>query len=126
MRNPLIVALSILLSLATLVGGGLWWERVSHRGNLLDWFWAMLLYSGTMNLAVSRAISAGRRWAVAVGGATNLLFWPYLLFLLPLAGANTPRRMLGPWSVYLLWLGAAALATRRGHGTVGLSFDASP
>jgi hypothetical protein len=69
-----------------------------------------------MNTAMYRAMSAGRQWAVAVGASTNLLFWLYLLFLLPLAGANTPRRMLGPWSVYLLWLGAAALANgRRGR-----------
>lgn len=77
---------------------------------------AMLLYSGAMNIAVYRAIRAGRRWAVAVGAATGLLFWLYLLFLLPLPGTGTVRRMLGPWSAYLLWLGAAALANKRRAG----------
>jgi hypothetical protein len=75
---------------------------------------AMLVYSGAMNIGVYRAIRTGRRWAVAVGAATGLLFWLYLLFLFPLPGTGTARRLLGPWSAYLLWLGAAALTSRRG------------
>lgn len=77
---------------------------------------AMLLYSGAMNVALYRAIKAGRRWAFAVGAATGLLFWVYLLFfvLLPLPGTGgTVRPMLGLWSVYLLWLSVAVLASRR-------------
>lgn len=77
---------------------------------------AMLLYSGAMNTAVYRAIRAGRRWAVAVGAATASLFVLYLLFLVPLPGTGTARRLVGPWSAYLLWLGAAALANRRCAG----------
>jgi hypothetical protein len=76
---------------------------------------AMLLYSGAMNVAVHRAIQAGRNWAVAVGAATAVLFCLYLffflLFHLPGTG-GTVRPMLGLWSVYLLWLGAA-LTSRR-------------
>ncbi len=84
---------------------------------------AMLVYSGAMNMAVYRAIRAGRRWAVAVGAATGLLFWLYLLFLFPLPGTGgTVRPMLGLWSVYLLWLGVAALASKRGDAA-WLSFD---
>ncbi len=75
---------------------------------------AMLLYAGVMNMAVYRAIRAGRRWAVGVGAATVLLFSLYLLFLLPLPSTGeTVPPMLALWSVYLLWLGAAALASRR-------------
>ena len=82
---------------------------------------AMLLYSGTMSMGVYRAIRAGRRWAVGVGAATCLLFWLYLLLLLPLPGTGgTVRPMLGLWSVYLLWLGAAALASGRGDGVAPL------
>ena len=87
---------------------------------------ALLLYSGAMNVAVYRAIRAGRQWAVALGAATGLLSWLHLFFFLlfPLPGTGgTVRPNLGPWSVYLLWLGAA-LASRRGHGTAQLSFDA--
>ena len=73
---------------------------------------AMLLYSGAMNVSLYRAIRAGRQWAVVVTAATALLFWLYLLFLLPLPGTGTVWRLLGPWSVYLLWLGAAALVNR--------------
>lgn len=76
---------------------------------------AMLLYSGAMNIAMHRAIRAGRRWAVAVGAATALLFWLYLLVLLPLPGTTGAFRMLGPWTVYLLWLGAAAIALKAGQ-----------
>lgn len=84
---------------------------------------AMLVYSGAMNMAVCRAIKAGRGWAIAVGAATSLLFCLYLLFLFPLPGTGgTVRPMLGLWSVYLLWLGVAALASRRGD-VARLSFD---
>lgn len=73
---------------------------------------AMLMYSGAMSMAVYRAIRAGRRWAVGVGAATSLLFWFYLMLLLPLPGTRgTVPPMLGLWSAYLLWLGAAVLAT---------------
>jgi hypothetical protein len=74
---------------------------------------AMLVYSGAMNLGVYRAIGAGQRWSMAVAGATASLFVLYLLFLVPLPGTDTPRRLVGPWSAYLLWLGTAALASRR-------------
>ena len=70
---------------------------------------AMLLFSGAMTLAMHPGIKAGRRSAVAVGAATALLFWLYMLFTLPLPGAGGQlRAMLGMWSVYLLSLGAAA------------------
>jgi hypothetical protein len=73
---------------------------------------AMLMYSGAMSVAVHRAIRAGRRWAVGVGAATSLLFWFYLMLLFPLPGTGgTVPPMLGLWSAYLLWLGAAVLAT---------------
>jgi hypothetical protein len=74
---------------------------------------AMMLYAGAMNLVLYRPIRTGQQWAVAVSVATALLFWLYLLFLLPLPGAETVWRLLGPWSVYLLWLCAAAVANRR-------------
>ena len=74
---------------------------------------AMLVYSGAMNVGVYRAIEAGQRWSIAVGGATASLFVLYLLFLAPLPGTGTARRLVGPWSAYLLWLGAATLASRR-------------
>jgi hypothetical protein len=75
---------------------------------------ALLLYSGAMNIALYRAIRAGRTWAIGVGVATNLLFWLHLLFVLPFPGTGgTVPRPLGAWSVYLLWLGAAAVASRR-------------
>lgn len=71
---------------------------------------ALLMYSGAMSVAVHRAIRAGRRWAVGVAAATSLLFWSYLIFLLPLPGTGgTVPPMLGLWSAYLLWLGAAVL-----------------
>jgi len=79
---------------------------------------AMLMYSGAMNMAVHRAIRAGRRWAVGVGAATCLLFWSYLIFLLPLPGTGgTVPPMLGLWSAYLFWLGAAVWATMRRGAT---------
>lgn len=89
---------------------------------------AMLLYSGAMNMAVYRAIKAGRRWAVGVGAATCLLFCLYLLLLLPLPGTGgTVRPMLGLWSAYFLWLGAAVLATKGRNGTqLGLAPQALP
>ena len=69
----------------------------------------MLIYAGAMSVAVHRAIRAGRPWAVGVGAATSLLFWTYLMLLLPLPGTGgTVPPMLGLWSAYLLWLGAAA------------------
>ncbi len=78
---------------------------------------AMLLYSGAMNIAVYRAIRAGRPWAVGIGAATCLLFSLYLLFLLPLPGTGgTAWPMLGLWIVYLPVLGAAALRSRRQDG----------
>ena len=83
----------------------------------------MLIYAGAMSVAVHRAIRAGRPWAVGVGAATSLLFWTYLMLLLPLPGTGgTVPPMLGLWSAYLLWLGAAALATMTraaSHGRLG-------
>ena len=74
----------------------------------------MLLFSGAMNIALSRAIWTGRRWAIGVGVAAGLLFWLHLVFVFPLPGTGgTVPRVLGAWSAYLLWLGAAAFASRR-------------
>jgi hypothetical protein len=72
---------------------------------------ALLVFSGAMTLAVYPGIRAGRRSAVAVGAASALLFWMYLLFTLPLPGiGGQARAMFGMWSVYLFSLGAAALS----------------
>ncbi len=77
---------------------------------------AMLLYSGAMNIALYRAIRAGRRWAIRIAAATCLLFCLYLLFLFRLPGTGgTVPPMLGLWSAYLLVLGAANLASMRGN-----------
>jgi hypothetical protein len=74
----------------------------------------MLLYCGAMNIALYRVIRAGRRWAIGVGVAANLLFWLHLLLVLPLPGTGgTVPFPLGAWSVYLIWLCAAAVASRR-------------
>jgi len=75
---------------------------------------AMLLYSGVMSIALYRGIRAGRRSAIGVGVAAGLLFWFYLVFTLPLpgTGGNVPRE-LALLTLYLLWLGAAAFASRR-------------
>jgi hypothetical protein len=76
---------------------------------------ALLVYSGAMNVALYRAIKAGRRWATGVGIATGLLFCLHLVFVLPLPGTGTSvASALGLWTVYLLWLCAAAFAIRRG------------
>jgi hypothetical protein len=77
---------------------------------------AMLLYSGAMNIALGRAIGAGRRWAIGVGVASGLLFWVYLVFTLPLpgTGGSVPRE-LGLWTVHVSWLVAAAFASWRGY-----------
>jgi len=76
---------------------------------------AILVYTGAMNVALCHAIRAGRRWAIGVGVATNLLFWLHLVFVLPLPGTGGSVPIaLGLWSVYLLWLGAAAFASRQG------------
>lgn len=84
---------------------------------------AMLVYSGAMNAALYRGIKVGRRSAIAVGAAAGLLFSVYLLFLLPLPGTGgTVPPMLGLWSLYLLWLGAAAVTTMR-EGGARLSFN---
>ena len=73
---------------------------------------ALLIYAGATSVAVYRAIKAGQRWALKVGAATSLLLWLYLMLLLPLPGtAGTVPPMLGLWSTYLFWLGAAVLAT---------------
>ena len=72
---------------------------------------ALLVFSGAMTLAMYPGIKAGRGSAVAVGAATALLFWLYLLFMLPLPGTGGQiPTMLGMWSVYLFALGAAALS----------------
>ena len=73
---------------------------------------AMLMYSGVMSIAVHHGIRAGRPWAVRVGAGTSLLFWLYLMLMLPLPGTGgTVPPMLGLWSAHLFWLGAAVLAT---------------
>ena len=77
---------------------------------------ALLLFSGAMTLAMYPGIKAGRRSAVAVGAATALLFWLYLLFTVPLPGTGVQARaMLGMLSVYLLSLGAAAASLPMGR-----------
>lgn len=74
----------------------------------------MLIYSGATSVVVHRAIRAGRQWAVGVGAATCLFFWSYLMLLLPLPGTGgTVPPMLGLWSAYLVWLGAAVVAAIR-------------
>ena len=84
----------------------------------------LLMCSGGMNVALYRAIKVGRRSAIAMGAATCLLFVLYLLFLLPLPGGEgTVPPMLALWSLYLLSLGAAALAVVRGTGGARRSFD---
>jgi hypothetical protein len=82
---------------------------------------AMLLYFGAMNIAVYGAIKVGRRWAIGVGVATGLFFWVYLVFTLPLPGTGGSVPLaLGLWTVYLLWLGAAAFASRPGSQEITL------
>ena len=72
---------------------------------------AMLLYVGAMNIALYHSIRAGRRWAIGVGLATNLLFWSHLVLALTLPGTGgTVPQPLGMWSVYLVWLGASVFA----------------
>jgi hypothetical protein len=75
---------------------------------------AMLLYSGAMSLALYRGIRAGRRPTIGVGLAAGFLFWLYLVFTLPLprTGGTVPRELL-VLTLYLFWLGAAALASQR-------------
>lgn len=73
---------------------------------------AMLIYSGTIAAALYRSISVGRRSAIAAALASGVLFEVYLLFLLPLPGTGgTVPPMLALWSLYLVWLGAAAVAS---------------
>lgn len=75
---------------------------------------AMLVYFGAMSVAVFPAIKAGRRGAVGVGAAAGLLFWLYLLFLLPLPGTTgLATGFFGALSLYLPSLGAAAFASRK-------------
>jgi hypothetical protein len=75
---------------------------------------AMLLYSGGTSIALYRGIRAGRRSAIRAGVAAALLFWFYLVFTLPLPGTGgTVPRELVLLTLYLLWLGAAAFASRR-------------
>lgn len=76
---------------------------------------AMLLYSGAMNIALYRAIGAGRRWAIGASVASGLLFWLYVVFTLPLpgTGGSVPRE-LGLWTLNLSWLCAAAIVSSRG------------
>jgi hypothetical protein len=84
----------------------------------------MLVYFGAMSVAVVPAIKAGRRGAVGVGAAAALLFWLYLLFLLPLPGtAGLATGFFVALSMYLPSLGAAALASKPGDGAARLSFD---
>ncbi len=86
---------------------------------------AILVYSGAMTLAMYPGIKAGRRWAIGVGAAAGLLVWLHLRFLLyfPGTGGTVPS-FLGVWSIYLLSMGAAALASRRGDGAARLPSDA--
>ena len=82
---------------------------------------AMLLYAGAMNIALYRSIGAGRRWAIGVALATNLLFWSHLFLALTLPGTGgTVPPPLGVWTVYLCWLGAAAFASRGAQGVGGI------
>jgi hypothetical protein len=75
-----------------------------------------MVYTGTMNAALSRAIRASRRWAIGVSVALNLLFWVHLVFVLPLPGTGTSVPIaLGLWTVYILWLTAAAFVSRPGN-----------
>jgi len=75
---------------------------------------AMLLYSGTMSLALYRGIRAGRRSTIGVSAAAGFLFWLYLVFTFPLpgTGGNVPRELV-LLTLYLFWLGAAAFASQR-------------
>jgi hypothetical protein len=73
---------------------------------------AMLVFAGAMSIAVHRPMREGRRWAIGVGMATSALFWFYLMLLFPLPGTRgTVPPMLGLWSAYLVWLGAAVVAS---------------
>jgi hypothetical protein len=75
---------------------------------------AMLLYSGAMSIALYRGIRAGRRPAIGVSAAAGFLFWLYLVFTFPLPGTGgTVPRALVLLTLYLFWLGAAALASLR-------------
>jgi hypothetical protein len=80
---------------------------------------ALLVFSGAMTLGMYPGLKAGRSWAAGTGAATGLLLWLYLLFTLPLPGTGgTVPTMLGMWSIYLLSLGAAAVAIKLRDGTV--------
>jgi hypothetical protein len=75
---------------------------------------AMLLYSGAMNIALGRAIAAGRRSAIGAGVASGVLFQLYLVFTLPLRGSGgSVSRELALWTIHVLWLVAAATAIRQ-------------
>ena len=83
---------------------------------------AMLVYSGAMNAALHRGIRVGQPSAIAVSAATAVLFCLYLAFHYPLPGnGGTVPPMLGLWTLYLLWLGAAAVASRRKAGGARLA-----
>ena len=72
---------------------------------------ALLMYAGATSVVLHRAIRNGKHWAVGVSAATSFLFWSYLLFLFPLPGTGgTVPPMLGMWTAYLVWLGAAVFA----------------
>jgi hypothetical protein len=73
---------------------------------------AMLVFAGAMSIAMHRPMRDGRRWSIGVGLATSVLFWFYLMLLFPLPGTRgTVPPMLGLWSAYLVWLGAAVVTS---------------
>ena len=86
-------------------------------GNLqILWFTtgAMLLYVGTMNASLYRAIKMGQRSAIAVSIATTALFLLYMLFHYPMPGnEGTAEPMFWLWAVYMLWVVVAAVSSRR-------------
>jgi hypothetical protein len=79
---------------------------------------ALLVFAGTMSIAMYRPMREGRRWATGVGAATSLLFCFYLILLFFLPGTRgTVPPMLGLWSAYLVWLAAAVVASVPGRPT---------
>ena len=86
-------------------------------GNLqILWFTtgAMLLYVGTMNASLYRAIKMGQRPAIAVSVATTALFLFYMLLHYPMPGnAGTAEPMFWLWAVYMLWVVVAGVSSRR-------------
>lgn len=75
---------------------------------------AILVYCGTLNAALYRAIKTGRRSAIGIAASATTLLVVYLLFVDPLPGGGaTVPPVLALWSLYLALLGLAAFATGR-------------